>query len=333
MSVNLASLWSYAGVSMREDEGGWADANRIRFLRERGWGYVAPLLGDGRTEQNRNHIDMIVRECRRNGVAVVGWFTPRPHLGVPVSETVAMAHDCVQRYGLDAVRYQTEAGYEYSNPGEGGTPGERYDAMAHLGAAHRALLPTIPTAVYARVGLNLADAWWVKAWQYRFRCFVECYGPSEGGTHPGWAAIAAPGSANPPLVGGWWYRVRLGSNWYPGRLTDDGRSIDVSGQGIFPVGSAAGPRQIWQFGNTKWGAVAGFFPLSHLKIVVPTYIGATGQKPNGTVLAREVREWQRLIQKYGAATKGYSVYVGPEMSADQFAEISPVALSGAALVP
>lgn len=331
MTIVAASIWAYAGVSMREDEGGWADANRVRDLRARGWGYVAPLLGDGRTPQNREHMDAIVREARRNGIGAVGWFTPRPTHGIPIGETVAMAHEAVQRYGLDGVRYQTEAEFEYSNPAEGGTPGQRFDSMAVLGAEHRALMPKLPTAVYARVGLNLADAWWAKAWQYGFRCAVECYGPSEGKDHPGWAAVAAPGSASPPLVGGWWYRVRLGKLIRLGRLTDNARSIQVDGDEYF-VGSSAGPRQISRYGDPKWGAVLGFFPTSWLKIVCPAY-GVGGVKPAGTVLASQIREWQRIVGRYGDRPKGYSVYVGPEMTADMFDEISPVALPGAALVP
>ena len=330
MGVNLAAIWSYAGVSMREDEGAWADTNRIRFLKQRGWGYVTPLLGDGRTERNRSDIARIVRDCHANGMAVAGWFTPR--LDVPITETVAMAHDCVQRFGIDAVRYQTEAEFEYSNVSMGGTPAQRFHLMQDLGQAHRALMPSIPSAVYARTGLNLADAWWTRAWQYAFRCFVEQYGPSEYPTHTGWAAIGAPGSASPPIVGGWWYRTRLGKKVYAGRVTDDARNVEVEGQGSYPIGSPAGARQIAQFGNNKWGAVLGFFPTSWLKIVVPTYDGPGG-RPTGALLAREIREWQERVKKYGPKSIGYSVYVGPEMNDDHFNAISPTALAGAALLP
>jgi len=242
MPVNVASLWSYAGLSMREGEGSWLDAARARFLAQRKWGYVAPLLVDGEREWNHESIDALVRECRRNGIAVVAWATPRPTSGIPCSVTVAKVQEAVQRWGLDGVRYQTEAEFEYSNGSMGGTPAERFGSMQELGASHRALMPTIPTAVYARVGLNLADAWWAKAWQYQFRCAVELYGPAEGGTHPGWAAIGAPGSAAPPVVGGWWYRVKLGTKVYLGRVDDNGRTVTVAGQGTFAIGSPAGPR-------------------------------------------------------------------------------------------
>lgn len=330
MAVSLPAIWSYAGVSMREEEGAWADTNRIRFLADRGWGYVTPLLGDGRTERNRADIARIVRDCHANGMAVAGWFTPR--LDVPIVETVAMAHDCVQRYGIDAARYQTEAEFEYSNASMGGTPAERFQLMENLGRAHRNLMPSIPSAVYARVGLNLADAWWTRAWQYGFRCFVEQYGPSEYATHPGWAAVGAPGSASPPIVGGWWYRTRLGKKVYPGRVTDDARSVEVEGQGTFPIGSPAGPRQIAQFSSNKWGAVLGFFPTSWLKIVVPTYDGPGG-RPTGATLAREILEWQSRVRRYGSKPLGYSVYVGPEMTTGHFDAISPRALPGTALLP
>ena len=333
MTINLDALWSYAGVSMREDEGGWADPNRMRMLRDHGFGYVAPLLGDGATEQNREFMDVIVAEARRNGTAVVGWFTPRPTLGIPISVTVAMAADAKQRYGLAGVRYQTEAEFEFSNPSMGGDPGDRFSAMAVLGDEHRKQLGTTPGAVYARVGLNLADAWWAKAWQYGFRCFVENYGPSEGGTHPGWSAITAPGSAQPPLVGGWWYRTKLGSRIYLGRINDDGRAVTVEGQGVFPIGSPAGPRFIQQFGDPKWGAIVGFFPTSWIKPVEPTYIGATGVRPSGSTLAGEIVTFQKNIAKYGGGTKGFSVFVGPEMTADHFAHISPTVLTGTALLP
>ena len=334
MSVNLASVFSYAGVSLREGEDSWLDLNRVRFLHERGWGYAAPLLVDGITEWNRDNLDLIVREMHRRGLAVIGWATPRNTSGIPVSETVAKMHEAVVRYGLDGVRYQCEAEFEYSNPSMGGTPGGRFGAMNELGAAHRALMPTIPTAVYARVGLNLCDAWWAKAWQYRFRCFVECYGPAEGGTHPGWAAIAAPGSAAPPIVGGWWYRVKLGKIVHLGRVDDNGRTVTVDGQGTFTIGSPAGPRFIDGFDNPKWGAVLGFFPTDWLKIVVPAYKGiGVSSKAAGATLAREVREWQAVVRRYGPATKGYSVYVGPEMTADHWSAISPTVLAGAALLP
>lgn len=328
--MNVASLWSYAGVSLREDEGGWADPNRCRMLKQRGFGYVAPLVLDGRTRQNEAHLDMIRRETARNGMAMTGWVTPR--LDSPVDETIAIAADLVRRYGLDGIRYQCEAEFEYSNPSMGGTPAQRYELMAHLGEAHRRLLGSLPGAVYARVGLNLADAWWTKAWQYGFRCFVECYGPAEGPTHPGWAAIAAPGSAQPQLVGGWWYRVKLGTTIHIGRLNDDARAVTVDGQ-VFPVGSKAGPRYIAQYGNPRWGGIVGFFPTSWIKPVVPTYIGATGTRPTGHTLAGEILTFQTLIRKFGGATKGYSIYVGPEMNADHFDRISPVALTGAALLP
>ena len=45
--INVATIWSYAGISMREREAAWCDTNRVRFLRQRGWGYVAPLVLDG----------------------------------------------------------------------------------------------------------------------------------------------------------------------------------------------------------------------------------------------------------------------------------------------
>lgn len=332
MSMNLASLFSYAGVSMREDEASWCDTNRVKFLRQRGWGYVAPLILDGRTEQNRADLDRIRRDTRAQGMALLGWVTPRHTSGVPIEETLENAAAAVARYGLDGLRYQCEAEFEYSNPAMGGTPAERFDAMAVLGEAHRRLMGNLPAAVYSRVGLNLADAWWAKAWQYGFRCFVESYGPSEGGTHPGWASITAPGSASPPLVGGWWYRTKLGTKVHLGRLNDDGLAVTVEGQGVFPVGSPAGPRFISQFGNPKWGAIVGFFPTSWIKPVEPTYSGAAG-RPSGVTLAGEIRTFQSLVRKFGGATKGYSIYVGPEMTADHFDHISPNVLTGAALVP
>lgn len=335
MTVVLSALWSYAGVSMREDEGGWFDANRARMLREKGFGYVAPLLGDGRTRVNEQHAFAIRANATRQGLAMVGWFTPRNTSGVPVAETVQLAADCKAEYGLDAVRYQCEAEFEYSNPAMGGAPAERFGAMAELGAEHRARLGATPAAVYARVGLNLADGWWAKAWQYGFRCFVECYGPTERPTHPGWAAIAAPGSYAPPLVGGWWYRVRLGTVVRMGRMTDDGRSIVVDGA-TYRVGTAAGPRRIANPGNaaeTKWGAVLGFFPTSWIKPVVPTYVGEAGVRPSGATLAREILTFQASARKFGDASKGWSVYVGPEMTADHFDSISPRVLTGTALLP
>lgn len=332
MSVNLTSLFSYAGVSMREDEASWCDTNRVKFLRARGWGYVTPLILDGRTPRNLSDLDRLRRDTRAQGMALLGWVTPRPTTGVPIPETMSMAADMVARYGLDGLRYQCEAEFEYSNPAMGGTPAERYQSMDILGAEHRARLGTLPGAVYARVGLNLADAWWAKAWQYQFRCFVENYGPAEGPTHPGWSAASAPGSANPQLVGGWWYRVKLGTKLYLGRMNDDGRGITVEGQGSFPVGSPAGPRFIKNFGSEKWGAVLGFFPTSWIKPVEPTYAGAAG-RPTGAVLASEIRQFQQIIKRYGGATKGYSVYVGPEMTTEHFAAISPNVLTGAALLP
>lgn len=334
MSVNAAAVFSYAGVSMREDEAGWCDTNCVRFLRERGWGYVAPLILDGRTLQNDAHLDRIRRDTRAQGTALVGWVTPR--LDTPVAETCQIAAELVDRYGLDGIRYQCEAEFEYSNASMGGTPEQRYELMAHLGAEHRARMGNLPTAVYARVGLNLADAWWAKAWQFGFRCFVECYAPTESyrdPTHPGWAVIAAPGSAQPPLVGGWSYRVKLGTKFYFGRLSDDRLSVNVEGQGVFRVGSAAGPRYIEQFGDARWGGIVGFFPTSWLKPVVPTYPVSGNPKPMGSTLAGEIRTFQSLVRRYGGATKGYSVFVGPEMTADHFANISPSALAGAALLP
>lgn len=333
MSVILSALWSYAGLSMREREAGWADANRCRFLAERKWGYLAPLIVDGRTEVNRENMDALARNARANGLPVVGWATPRPTAGVPISETVAMVAEAVRRYGLAGVRYQCEAEFEYSNPATGGTPAERFASMEVLGIEHRAQLGTLPAAVYARVALGLADAWWAMAWRYQMRCFIENYGPAEGGTHPGWATVSAPSSALPPLVGGWWYRVRLGTMVYLGRLSDDARTVTVEGQGIFKIGSPTGPRHIAAGGNNKWGAVLGFFPTSWLKIVVPSYAGAIGHKPAGATLAGEIRTFQSLVRKFGGATKGYSVYVGPEMNDDHYASISPSVLTGAALTP
>lgn len=330
MTVVTSSIWSYAAVSMREDEGGWCDTNRVRFLRQRGFGIVGPLVLDGRTPQNAEHLDRIRRDTRQNGMALTGWVTPR--LDVPIAETVQLAAEMTQRYGLDGIRYQCEAEFEYSNPSMGGTPAQRYELMAHLGAEHRSRIGALPAAVYARVGLNLCDAWWTKAWQYGFRCFVECYGPSEGGTHPGWASIAAPGSSAPPLVGGWWYRVKLGTTIHLGRLNDDARGVTVDGV-VYPIGSAAGPRYIARYGNNKWGGIVGFFPTGWIKPVVPTYIGATGVRPSGTTLAGEIRTFQSLVKKFGGATKGYSVYVGPEMTEDHFAHISPTVLTGTALLP
>lgn len=332
MSVILASLFSYAGVSMREREAAWCDTNRIRYLRQRGWGYVSPLILDGRTEQNRGELDRIRRDTRAQGMAMLGWVTPRHTSGVPIEETMQLTADAVARYGLDGIRYQCEAEFEYSNPAMGGTPAERFGAMAVLGEAHRRLLGNLPGAVYARTGLGLTDAWWAKAWQFGFRCFIENYGPAEGPTHVSWSAITAPSSAQPQLVGGWWYRVKLGAKVHLGRLNDDARAVTVEGQGVFPVGSPAGPRFIAQFGNPRWGAIVGFFPTSWLKPVEPSYSGAAG-RPTGATLANEIRAFQSLIKKFGGATKGYSVYVGPEMTTDHFDRISPTVLTGAALVP
>ena len=330
MAVVVSSLWSYAGVSMRENEAAWCDTNRVRFLRQRGWGYVTPLILDGRTEQNRGDLDRIRRDTRANGMALVAWVTPR--LDVPVVETVDMTAEAVARYGLDGVRYQTEAEFEYSNGSMGGTPAQRYGMMDQLVSAHRNALAAVPAACYARVGLNLADAKWISAWQFGFRCFVECYGPAESPTHPGWAATAAPGSAQPQLVGGWSYRVKLGAQIFAGRLNDDGLAVTVDGQGVFPVGSPAGPRYISQFGNPKWGGIVGFFPTSWIKPVEPSYSGPAG-RPSGATLAGEIQQFQTIIRRYGGATKGYSVYVGPEMTDDHWATISPSVLAGAALVP
>jgi hypothetical protein len=136
------------------------------------------------------------------------------------------------------------------------------------------------------------------------------------------------------LVGGWNYRVKLGARFYPGRINDDGRHVTVDGHGEFLVGSPAGPRFIQAFGNPKYGAIAGFFPTSWVKPVIPTYKG-TGvtQKPSGTTLAGQVKQFQAFSRKYGGASKGYSIYVGPEMTADHFAHVSPKVLAGAALLP
>jgi hypothetical protein len=135
-------------------------------------------------------------------------------------------------------------------------------------------------------------------------------------------------------VGGWNYRVKLGARFYPGRITDDGRDVDVETQGVFRIGSPAGPRFIEAFGNPKYGAVPGFFPTSWIKPVVPTYRGVgVPAKPAGAVLANEIRMFQASAKKYGDASKGYSVYVGPEMTVDHFAHIAPRVLTGAALLP
>jgi len=340
MSVNVAALWSYAGVSMREGEASWCDTNRVRMLAQKGFGYVAPLVLDGRTRQNEADLHRIRRDTTANGVAFVGWVTPRPvpststaNDQVPVEETIQATADMVREYGFDGIRFQTEAEFEYTTSMVAGTPQERYESMAHLGDAYRLFLGNIPAAVYARVGLGLADAWWTKAWQFGFRCFVECYGPAEGGTHPGWAAIAAPGSYVPQIVGGWNYRVKLGARYYFGRMNDDGRSVTVDGQGVFSVGSPAGPRYIAAFDKPKYGAIVGFFPTSWIKPVVPTYSGAIGSKPSGETLAREILSFQSYARKYGDASKGYSIYVGPEMTDDHFANISPTVLTGSALLP
>jgi hypothetical protein len=136
------------------------------------------------------------------------------------------------------------------------------------------------------------------------------------------------------LVGGWNYRVKLGAKYYFGRIADNGREVVVDGQGTFPVGSPAGPRFIQAFGNPKYGAVVGFFPTSWIKPVVSTYRG-TGvpAKPSGVTLAGEILTFQSYARKYGDASKGFSVYVGPEMSQDHFDHISPTVLAGAALLP
>lgn len=338
--INLSLLWSYAGVSMREREASWADTNRVKMLKQKGFGYVAPLVLDGRTMQNEADLHRLRRDTTAQGMAFVGWCTPRPvpssdaaNDEVPIPETLRILAEMKATYGFDAVRYQTEAEFEYTTGMVGGTPQKRYESMATLGEQHRQHLGNLPGAVYARVGLGLADAWWTKAWQYGFRCFVECYGPAEGPTHPGWAAVSGPSSYQPQLVGGWNYRVKLGAKYYFGRMTDDNRSVTVDGQGTFKVGSPAGPRFIEAFGDPKYGAVVGFFPTSWIKPVEPTYKGAIGHKPDGATLAREILQFQGFARKYGDASKGYSIYVGPEMTADHFATISPVALPGAALLP
>lgn len=334
----MASLFSYAGVSMREEEASWCDTNRVRFLKQRGWGYVVPLIVDGRQEVNRADLDRIRRDTRASGMALLGWVTPRPvapagQTAVPIEETLQMTADAVARYGLDGIRYQCEAEFEYTASYAGGTPAERFNSMAVLGEAHRRLMGTLPGAVYARTALGICDAWWAKAWQYQFRCFIENYGPAEGPTHPSWSSFTAPNSALPQLVGGWWYRVKLGAKFYLGHMDDDARGILVDGQGHFRVGSPAGPRYISQFGNPKWGGIVGFFPTAWIKPTEPSYAGAAGVKPSGTTLAAEIRTFQTLLRKFGGASKGYSVYVGPEMTDDQFAHISPNVLTGAALLP
>ena len=340
--INLNLVWSYAGVSAREDEASWMDTNRIKMLKARGFGYVAPLVLDGRTPQNLPDLHRIRRDCTQQGIGMVGWCTPRPVPSssgagddVPIADTLQILAELKKEYGFDAIRYQCEAEFEYTTGMVAGTPQQRYEAMAHLGAEHRAQLGNLGGAVYARVGLGLADAWWTKAWQYGFRCFVEDYGPSEGPPpdHPGWASIGGPSSYQPPLVGGWNYRVKLGAKFYFGRINDDGRNVTVDGQGVFPIGSPAGPRYIEAFGNPKYGAVAGFFPTSWIKPVVSTYWGAAGAKPAGSVLANEIRTFQSYARKYGDSSKGYSIYVGPEMTQDHFDHISPSVLTGAALLP
>jgi len=338
VSVNVASIWAYAGIALREDEAGYADAARLRFLKARGWAYVEVLLGSGRDETNRGPdlIETAAASCRAVGLPLVGWFNPRP-ADVPISETVAMAHDCVQRYGLAAVRYQTETEFEYS--GSTGTPASRYGAMQDLGVAHRALLPTIPTSIYTRGPLHQADAWWAVAWRYGFRPAVEIYGVTETPTGPfpprlDFAEQAAKGSALPPVVGGWWYRVRLGHIIRIGRVTDDGKSVEVDGYGTFQLGTYFGPRFIDQYQDGKWGALLGFFPSSWLKPVLGPYPNPyTREKPSGAALAAEIRTWQRVVRRYGPATKGYSVWPGSELTDEHYAALSPTVLVGAALVP
>ena len=136
------------------------------------------------------------------------------------------------------------------------------------------------------------------------------------------------------MVGGWNYRVKLGAKYYFGRIADNGREVVVDGQGTFPIGSPAGPRYIQAFGNPKYGAIVGFFPTSWIKVVEPTYKGiGVPQKPSGVTLASEILQFQGFARKYGDASKGYSVFVGPEMNTDHFDHISPAVLTGAALLP
>jgi hypothetical protein len=152
--------------------------------------------------------------------------------------------------------------------------------------------------------------------------------------HPGWSSISGPSSYAPPLVGGWNYRVKLGAKYYFGRIADNGREVVVDGQGTFNIGSPAGPRYISAFGNPKYGAVVGFFPTSWIKPVEPTYKGlGVAAKPSGVTLAREILLFQQSARKYGDASKGYSIFVGPEMNQDHFDHISPTVLTGAALLP
>lgn len=341
MSVTVSAIWAYAGFSCRETEAQAISLQQAKKLRDAGFGFVEVLLVDGKTEVNRhsNEIDRAAASCLAHGLPLVGWATPRP-AHVPIEETVGMLADAVHRYGLAAVRYQTEAEFEYSNPAGGGTPASRYMAMETLGAAHRRLLGGIPTSVYVRGSLQRADAYWAAAWRYKMRPGIEIYGVNETPTpagvppRPDFGQPAAKESALPALVAGWWYRVRLGKTIDAGRITDDGLSVWVPGKDTYPLGSAAGPRFLAQFGDPKWGAVLNFFPGGWLKPVVAPYGNPqTGRKPTGLELASEIRAFQSQVRKHGPATKGYTVWAGAEMEGEHYQALSPKLLTGAALLP
>jgi hypothetical protein len=342
----LSAIWAYAGVAYRETEAQALSLQEAKRLRSLGFARAEILLVDGETLVNRasDEMDRAAASCLAAGIETTVWATPRP-AHVPIEKTVELAVEAAHRYGSTSVVYQTEAEFEYSNGAGGGTPASRYSAMEALGAAHRRLFSG-PTAIYVRGSLVLADAAWTTAWHYGMRPLLECYAVNESPTpagfppRPDWAAAVAKESMVPRLVGGWSYRVRLGTKPHVGRLSDDERFILVPGHEPYRVGSAAGPRHIANFGDPKWGAILGFFPGSWLKIAVSPYphpLNGTpedGQKPTGAELAAEIRAFQATVKKHGGgATKGYTVWAAAEMTDEHHAQLSPKTLTGAALLP
>lgn len=133
-------------------------------LRGNGFGWVAVLVHDGLT------VDPVeggwIRRFREaSGLPVGGWGVLR---GEPDGEAT-LAHNLVNRYGLDFYIANAEAEYKYS--GDSGPSIERFERSQRFASAFRALNPDLPAALSSYCRADREDIDW-KAWNSQGFAFL-----------------------------------------------------------------------------------------------------------------------------------------------------------------
>jgi hypothetical protein len=126
-------------------------------LLQNGFGWVAVFVHDGLVE-DPIEADWVNRFRQATGLPVGGWGVLRTEASLEAS----LAHEIVERYGLDFYIANAEAEYAYTR--EDGQNAQRFERSRVFVDAFRAKRPTLPAALSSYCRADMQDLDW-NAWR------------------------------------------------------------------------------------------------------------------------------------------------------------------------